>query len=154
VTPDPIVTERLLLRPLGPVPAGAIAAGDYSGLRPGPGWPTETTAIVALRAAADPGALTWLILSDEQVIGECGLKHAPTPYGSVEVAYGVGAPWRGRGLGTEAVHGLVRWLAGVPGCDRLTAEVHESNLASRRLLERLGFAVERLARPYVWYSRS
>ena len=150
--PDAIATERLLLRPLGHGPARAIADGDYSGLVPGPGWPTDTTAIVALRAAADPGALTWLILRDRLVIGECGLKHAPSPDGSVEIAYGVGAPWRGRGLGAEAVRGLVGWLSGVPACRRLTAEVHESNLASRRLLERLGFTVEHLSRPYVGYS--
>ena len=151
--PDPIVTERLLLRPLGRGPAGAIAAGDYSGFSPGPGWPTEATAIVALRAAADPGALTWLIVRDGLVIGECGLKHAPAPDGSVEIEYGVGAAWRGKGLGAEAVRGLVGWLGGVPGCRRLTAEVHEANLASRRLLERLGFTVEELAPPYVWYGR-
>jgi RimJ/RimL family protein N-acetyltransferase len=153
VRPDAIVTERLLLRPLGRALAGAIAAGDYSGLSPGPGWPTETTAIVALRAAADPGALTWLIVRDGLVIGECGLKHAPGPDGSTEIGYGVGTAWRGRGFGAEAVHGLVEWLANVPACRRLTAEVHETNLASRRLLERLGFTVERLSPPYVWYSR-
>jgi RimJ/RimL family protein N-acetyltransferase len=153
VTPDAIATDRLLLRPLGPGPARAIAAGDYSGFAPGPGWPTDTTAIVALRAATDPGALTWLILRDGLVIGECGLKHAPAPDGSAEIEYGVGAAWRGKGLGAEAVRGLVGWLAGMPGCLRLTAEVHETNTASRRLLERLGFTVESLASPYVWYSR-
>jgi RimJ/RimL family protein N-acetyltransferase len=36
----------------------------------------------------------------------------------------------------------------------VTAEVHESNLASRRLLERLGFTIDRLASPYVWYARA
>lgn len=153
MTPDAIVTERLLLRPLGPGPARAITAGDYSGFVPGPGWPTDTTAIVALRAAADPGALTWLILRDGLVIGECGLKHAPAPDGSAEIEYGVGAAWRGKGFGAEAVRGLVGWLTGVPACRRLTAEVHESNIASRRLLERLGFTVEGLSSPYVWYSR-
>lgn len=150
---DAIVTERLLLRPLGRGPAGAIAAGDYSGFLPGPGWPTETTAIVALRAASDPGALTWLIVCDGLVIGECGLKHAPAADGAAEIEYGVGAAWRGKGFGAEAVRGLVGWLAGVPACRRLTAEVHETNLASRRLLERLGFTVDHSASPYVWYSR-
>jgi RimJ/RimL family protein N-acetyltransferase len=153
VRPDPIVTERLVLRPLGPGSARALADGDYSGLDAGAGWPTEATPIVAMRAAADPGALTWLIVRDDLVIGECGLKHAPGPDGSAELAYGLGAAWWGDGYGGEAVAGLVGWLAGLPGCDRLTAEVHESNVASRRLLERLGFTVDHLARPYVWYGR-
>jgi RimJ/RimL family protein N-acetyltransferase len=153
VRADAIVTERLLLRPLSPALAAAVAAGDFSGFAPGPGWPTETTAIVALRAAADPGALTWLILHEGLVIGECGLKHAPAADGSAEIEYGVGAAWRGQGYGSEAVRGLVGWLAGVPACRRLTAEVHEANLASRRLLERLGFGVDALSSPYVHYSR-
>jgi RimJ/RimL family protein N-acetyltransferase len=153
VRPDPIVTERLVLRPLAPGSARALADGDYSGLDAGADWPTEATAIVALRAASDPGALTWLIVHDDLVIGECGLKHAPGPDGSAEIAYGLGAAWRGHGYGAEAVGGLVGWLADLPGCERLTAEVHESNLPSRRLLERLGFTVDHLARPYVWYGR-
>jgi RimJ/RimL family protein N-acetyltransferase len=146
------VTERLVLRPLGPGLAGAIATGDFSGLTPGAGWPTDTSQIAATWAAADPSALTWLILREGAVIGECGLKHAPDEDGSAEIGYGLGVPWRANGYGTEAVGGLVSWLADRAFCRRVTAEVHETNLASRRLLERLGFAVDRLASPYVWYS--
>lgn len=152
MTPDPIVTERLSLRPLEPSSARAIADGDFSGLTPGVGWPTAATPIVAMRLAADPGALTWLIVHDGLVIGECGLKHALGADGSVEIGYGVGTAWRGAGYGGEAVRGLVRWLATVPACRRVTAEVHESNLPSRRLLERLGFTIDKLAPPYVWYA--
>jgi ribosomal-protein-alanine N-acetyltransferase len=147
-----IATGRLELRPLATDAAQAIADGDCSGVTAGAGWPTSTTPIVAMRAAADPGALTWLISRDGAVIGECGLKHAPAPDGSVEIGYGIGAAWWGNGYGAEAVGGLVGWLAGQPECRLLTAEVHESNLASRRLLERLGFTVDRLAAPYVWYA--
>jgi RimJ/RimL family protein N-acetyltransferase len=152
VRADPIATGRLVLRPLRPGAAQAIADGDYSGLTPGAGWPTDATPIVATRAAADPGALTWLISRAGAVIGECGLKHAVDADGSTEIGYGVSAAFRANGYGTEAVGGLVAWLGDRPGCRRLTAEVHETNLASRRLLERLGFAVDALASPYVWYA--
>lgn len=150
---DAIVTERLVLRPLRREPAQAIAGGDYSGVTPGSGWPTDTTPIVAQRAAADPGALTWLITHDGMVIGECGLKHAPAPDGSAEIAYGLAAAWRANGYGTEAVGALMGWLEGLAGCRRVVAEVHQTNTASRRLLERLGFSLDHLAPPYVWYSR-
>jgi RimJ/RimL family protein N-acetyltransferase len=153
VRPDPIVTERLVLRPLGPGPAQALADGDYSGITPGSTWPTETTPIVAMRAAMDPGALTWLIMLGGLAIGECGMKHAPGPDGSAEIGYGMGAAWRANGYGTEAVRGLLGWMGDLPDCRRVTAEVHESNVASRRLLERLGFTIDRLAAPYVWYAR-
>lgn len=151
--PDAIVTERLVLRPLGPGPARALAAGDYSGVTAGPSWPTSATPIVAGRAAADPGALTWLIVREGAVIGECGIKHAPDPDGAAEIGYGVGAAWQANGYGTEAVGGLVDWLTAQPACRRLVAEVHQANVPSRRLLERLGFTVDELAAPYVWYSR-
>jgi RimJ/RimL family protein N-acetyltransferase len=90
---------------------------------------------------------------DGRAIGECGMKHAPGPDGAAEIGYGMGAAWRANGYGTEAVRGLVGWMGGLPDCRRVTAEVHESNLASRRLLERLGFTVDHLATPYVWYTR-
>jgi len=153
VRPEAIVTDRLVLRPLDLDTARALADGDYSGVATGGGWPTEAMPIVATRAAADPGALTWLVTSDGLVIGECGLKHAPDADGSVEIGYGMGPACRARGYGTEAVGGLVNWLADAPECVRVTAEVHESNVPSRRLLERLGFAIDHLAEPYVWYAR-
>jgi ribosomal-protein-alanine N-acetyltransferase len=154
VSADAIRTDRLELWPLNAATAEAIADGDYSGVPAGTGWPTEATPIVAMRAATDPGAVTWLISCDGAVIGECGLKHAPGPDGSAEIGYGMGAAWRANGYGTEAVRGLVEWLADHSECRRVTAEVHETNLASRRLLERLGFTIDRLARPYVWYARA
>ena len=150
--PGVIAAGRLELWPLRPDTAQAIADGDCSGVVAGAGWPTHASPIVALRAAADPAALTWLISHDGAVIGECGLKHAPDEDCSAEIGYGIGAAWWGKGYGTEAVGALVGWLAGQPECRRVTAEVHESNLASRRLLERLGFTVDRLTAPYVWYT--
>jgi ribosomal-protein-alanine N-acetyltransferase len=154
VKADAIVTERLVLHPLRPDAARAMARGDYSGVTAGSGWPTGTTPLVAGRAATDPGATTWLITADDLVIGECGLKHAPGPDGSVEIGYGLGAGWRSNGYGTEAVAGLIEWLGALAACRRVTAEVHETNTPSRRLLERLGFSVDRLASPWVWYARA
>ncbi|GLY78207.1 GNAT family N-acetyltransferase [Actinoallomurus iriomotensis] len=150
---EAIRTPRLELRPLTAGTARDLADGDYSGVPAGADWPTEATPIVAMRAAVDPGALTWLIARRGMVIGECGLKHAPGPDGSAEIGYGMGAAWRANGYGTEAVGALVEWLPNLAGCRRVTAEVHETNLASRRLLERLSFTIDHLASPYVWYSR-
>ncbi|WP_433173822.1 GNAT family N-acetyltransferase [Actinoallomurus sp. CA-150999] len=151
---DPIVTRRLVLRRLERGPARALARGDSSGIVAAGGWPTDATAMVAHRAAADPGALTWLIHREDAVIGECGLKHGPGPDGTVEIAYGLGGPWRSRGYGTEAIRGLLGWLEGSAACRQVIAEVHAGNVPSRRLLERLGFTVDILTPPYVWYTRA
>lgn len=154
MTFDPIVTSRLVLRPLEPGPARAIANGDFSGVNAGRGWPTETTSLTAQLAALDPGAPTWLITHEDLVIGECGLKHAPDSDGTAEIGYGLGTGWRSNGYGTEAVAGLLEHLHATATCRRLTAEVHETNVPSRRLLERLGFVLDRPDPPYLWYSRA
>lgn len=149
---DRITTERLVLEPLGPDLARTLAGGDYSVVTAGAGWPTDATPIVTSRAARDPAATTWLITLDGTVIGECGLKHGIGPIGVVEIGYGLGKPWHGERYGTEAIRGLVGWLERSPA-SRVVAEVHETNLPSRRLLERLGFALDFVAPPYVWYQR-
>jgi RimJ/RimL family protein N-acetyltransferase len=154
VSPEAIRTARLELRPLTAETARALADGDFSGVRAGAGWPTEATSAVAMHSVRDPGALTWLITHDDLAIGECGLKYAPGSDGATEIGYGLGAAWRSNGYGTEAVGGLVGWLPNLPGCRRVTAEVHQTNLPSRRLLERLSFTVEHVTPPYVWYGRT
>jgi [ribosomal protein S5]-alanine N-acetyltransferase len=57
----------------------------------------------------------------------------------VELGYGLAAPYRGQGFGTEAVRALADWVAAQPGVRTVTASVEVGNLASRRLLERLDF---------------
>jgi GNAT superfamily N-acetyltransferase len=138
-----------------PVPAGVDldALGTLTGGRTaGRGWPhADTGAGLAFTAA---GGSTWLIAdADDAVVGECGTK-LPPQAGVVEIGYGLAGPSRGRGLGTRAVGALVDWLAAQPDIDRVLAFVAMDNLASRRLLERLGFVVDHLAGSEVVYARS
>jgi RimJ/RimL family protein N-acetyltransferase len=121
----------------------AVLAG--SGLRPGPGWPHEDTAAALVGTslpAPDPDepTRTWLVVVDGAVVGECGWKGPPGDDGAVEIGYGLAAPSRGLGLGTEAVAVLVAWTERQHGVRAVTAEVSTGNQASRRLLRRLGFA--------------
>lgn len=90
---------------------------------------------------------------DACVIGDLGWKGVPGPDGTVEIGYGVAVPYRGQGYATEAVAALLGWLDARPDVRLVRAEALADNLASRRLLTRLGFAVERVDDPYVWYER-
>ncbi len=76
---------------------------------------------------------------DGIVVGELGTKAPPDEAGVVEIGYGLAAPSRGRGLGTRAVRLLVAMLLARPDVTAVAAEVAIDNLASKRLLERLGF---------------
>jgi [ribosomal protein S5]-alanine N-acetyltransferase len=147
---------------LVPVPrsvARAVVGGDdvgaalaALGLRAGEGWPHADTAD-ALRPLAEHGVEGddggWLVVVDDEVVGDCGWRGGPDAAGDVLLGYGLAAPARRRGLGTEAVAVLCAWAQAQPGVRRLVAEVHVDNAASRRLLHRLGFTEEPDDPPWV-----
>lgn len=149
-------TARLVLSPILLETAAALVAGAESGLRHGRGWPHEDT-LSGLRMDLDAGraeATGWFIALREtgEVIGDCGWRGGPDPDGSAEIGYGLAAPSRGLGYGTEAVTALVEWAVRQPGVRQLTADVLEHNVPSRRLLERIGFQVLDATAPYVRYA--
>lgn len=112
------------------------------GLRCGAGWPHHDTAD-ALRPLAEHGGPGddggWLVVVDDEVLGECGWLGGPDAAGDVELTYGLAPGHRGDGLGTEAVAVLATWAQAQVGVQRLLADVLVGNVASRRLLRRLGF---------------
>jgi RimJ/RimL family protein N-acetyltransferase len=136
---DRIETPSLVLERLDPATARAILDGDLSGVRAGDGWPHDDT-FDGLRMAVEQGApLGWLVLLDGVVIGDCGTHGPADEQGDVEIGYGLAAPFRGRGYGTELVRGLATWQVAQPGVRRVTAGVEAENVPSWRALERAGF---------------
>jgi RimJ/RimL family protein N-acetyltransferase len=116
----------------------AIMRGDLGKLGAAPGWPHEDSAPGL--AFIDSGGWTFLVIDDDgRVSGECGTKTPPDANGVVEIGYGLAAPSRGRGLGSAAVQALVNWLAARDDVQVIEAEVHTGNVASWRVLERIGF---------------
>lgn len=128
-----------------------LLSGDLDGMSAARGWPHEDTA--PGMSFLGSGGLVFLIIDDTgQIAGECGTKTAPTDDGDVEIGYGLAGPSRGRGLGTAAVRALVDHLAAMPEVQRIHAEVHVSNTASWRVLERIGFtATGEATEPYNRY---
>jgi RimJ/RimL family protein N-acetyltransferase len=141
-----------VLRPVPPALGGALLAGDLSGVAAGEGWPHADT-VDGLRAALREGAPFWLVTLDGVAIGDCGAVGPPDAAGGVEIGYGLAAPYRGRGFGTELVERLSAWLLEQPHVARVTAEVLRDNLPSRRALERAGFTIDRCGGEYVRYAR-
>ena len=157
---DPLTTERLDLPVVTTQIVSAVLAGDLAGLPDGlvaaAGWPTADTVNgfrVSAGAAVDPdgGARLAVLRATGEVIGDLGWKGGPDGDGVVEIGYGFAAPSRGQGYGTEAVAAFSAWALGPGGAAVLTAEVLVHNTASRRLLERVGFTLDRVERDAVWY---
>lgn len=145
----------LTLVPMTAEQAQSLRAGELSDLPAGPGWPHADTldGVGAALAGGDPEALPWLVVVDDgSVVGDVGWKGAPSPDGEVEIGYGLAAPSRGLGLGTEAVRRLIGWLALQPAVRRVVAQTTVDNEPSRRLLVGLGFHVTAEHDRDVWYA--
>ena len=93
---------------------------------------------------AHPGQWEWyavwmMELQDGTHIGELCFKGLSED-GTAELGYGVAEKYRNRGYAAEAVSALVNWAFRQPGVVGITAETEASNTASRRVLEKTGFA--------------
>jgi RimJ/RimL family protein N-acetyltransferase len=149
-----IVTERLVLEPLGADEARAIVDGDLSHVRPATGWPHEDTAD-GLRMVGPGAAEAWLVTLDGRVIGDAGTHGPPDEHGDIEVGFGLGAPHRGQRYAAELVPALARTLLARADVRRVVArEVLADNVPSRRTLEGAGFELEREERGLAWYALS
>lgn len=75
------------------------------------------------------------------VIGWIGLGYPDTPEGAIadrDFGYALGKRYWGRGLGTEAVRGLLRFCFDELRVSRVSAQCAAANRASSRVLEKAG----------------
>jgi RimJ/RimL family protein N-acetyltransferase len=145
----PLTTARLHLEPVTVEMARAILAGDMSvlaaaGLTAAEGWPHEDTADGLGMVAKTGESLSWLVVADSAVIGDCGLHgglHGPVDdAGRVEIGYGLAAPSRGQGYGSEVVAAITGWLLAQPEVRQVRACTLTDNMPSRRVLEKAAFS--------------
>jgi [ribosomal protein S5]-alanine N-acetyltransferase len=95
----------------------------------------------------------WLITFGGRVVGDCGTLGMPNQFGEVEIGYGLAAPARGSGYATEAAGAVCAWLFARADVSLISAVgVLADNLASRRVLEKLGFTVSSESDQQVSYA--
>jgi ribosomal-protein-alanine N-acetyltransferase len=90
----------------------------------------------------------WFISVDGQVVGAVSLKNISHSMGYGEIGYGLAESHHGKGIATAAVRLLVEKIFRETNLRRLLAYVHEENVASCRVLEKLGFQEEGLLRQH------
>jgi ribosomal-protein-alanine N-acetyltransferase len=95
------------------------------------------------RQLPNPGA-RWGIQrkSDRQFLGSCGLFKWNRPWKSCVIGYELAASARGNGFMLEALSAMLDWGFRNMELNRIEAQVHRENLASTKLLEKLGFVWE------------
>ncbi|HUG24376.1 GNAT family N-acetyltransferase [Piscinibacter sp.] len=96
----------------------------------------------------DGSALQFVIVEKAtgEVVGTSLLFRFDTDSARAEVGYALGRPHWGRGFMHEALGALIGFAFGTLALRRLEAEVDPRNLASDRVLIRLGFTREGLLR--------
>ncbi len=95
-------------------------------------------------ARGPSGNLHWSIIECESnaCIGGCGAFVINKDPGRLEIGYSLAPASHGKGYATEAVGAMVEWIFAHRAPDRIQAHVYVGNIASRRVLEKIGFELE------------
>jgi ribosomal-protein-alanine N-acetyltransferase len=73
-----------------------------------------------------------------KLIGWCGLGPLEFDKSEIEIYYGLSRPHWGRGITTEAAKALLHYGFQTIGLDKIVAIVKPANIASQRVIEKLG----------------
>jgi ribosomal-protein-alanine N-acetyltransferase len=158
-------TPRLILRGLTPKDAPLLLDFDLRNRSFLSTWEpqrtelyfTATRALAAVKADARSArrslAYRWhlFLRSDpRRIVGSVALSNiVEGAFLSALLGYRLDGALTGQGLMSEAVGAVVEFAFSVLGLHRIEANVMPKNTASRRLLTRLGFEEEGLARRYL-----
>jgi [ribosomal protein S5]-alanine N-acetyltransferase len=146
--PTQIVTPRLVLRPFYPsdIEPAFRWFGDPEVMRFTVTGPDKSIEDTRRRLAyfdehqQAHGFSKWIILSADSrtAIGDLGLL-VLQEYGWIDLGFRLAQQYWGKGLATEAASAWVQAAFDKLHLERLGAFVHPNNLASIRVLEKLGF---------------
>lgn len=78
------------------------------------------------------------IKETDTAIGYAGFKGLDKS-GHVEIGYGINEEYQEKGYATEGIQGLCSWALEQEGVIAIDAETAPDNIASKRVLEKLGF---------------
>jgi ribosomal-protein-alanine N-acetyltransferase len=92
------------------------------------------------------GRFEWLVVpaAAQRAIGWVSLRVSDHDRGAAEIGYSILGPYRGSGYATEAARAIVDFAFGESGVQRIDACCVPENVASRRLLARVGFVETRV----------
>jgi RimJ/RimL family protein N-acetyltransferase len=145
-------TARLLLRPVADADTDALFAlhGDAQVMRywDAPPWRERERAgrfVAACNRMALEGTGVRVAIeraADGAFVGWCGVSRWNAGYRSAAITYCLDhAFWR-HGYATESVRALLQWAFATLDLNRVQAETDTRNVASARVLEKLGFVRE------------
>lgn len=143
-------TARLELRPLSAAAADVLlddreAAARLLGVTLSVEWPqADLLDVLSVQAEMNPTDElfgVWVIIERESrmVVGDVGFRGPPGVDWALEIGYSVIPDRRRRGYATEATLALTQWALGQAQVRVVVAACDRDNVASARVLERIGF---------------
>ncbi|MGI4984604.1 MAG: GNAT family N-acetyltransferase [Janthinobacterium lividum] len=154
--PITLTTPRLVLRPIRDEDASALFAvwSDAEAMRYFSFLPMhcldqakERIARASKRSAAGEELICVLCLrTTGDVVGDCALSRADVPNRRAEIGFCLQRQHWGHGYMREATSALIDHALTALNLHRIEADIDPRNLASARLLKRLGFVREGLLR--------
>lgn len=98
----------------------------------------------------------WLLIEKQMhvIIGSADFKNVPDASGTVEIGYGMGADFQGRGYMTEAASTMCRWALNRKDVHRVVAETEKWNIASMRVLQKCGMHRLKETKDSYWWEIS
>jgi [ribosomal protein S5]-alanine N-acetyltransferase len=149
---DPIVSERLELRPMTVEFFDAVLEGhpEETGVAIPDDWPDDHDRRfleLRRRQLAESPELDWrvyTVVRDGEMIGHAGFhgppgRNARNDPEAVEIGYTVFPPHRRRGYATEAARALVAWARDERGIRRFLFSISPTNEPSLAIARKLGF---------------
>lgn len=159
-----IQTQRLTLVPFTLAMVNAalrdrIALGRLLAARVPDDWPNDDVLLMlaqdAMLLEAEPHRSEWSYLvihtGERALIGDIGFHAPPDANGCIEIGYDILDAYRRQGYAVEASEALLDWAFQQPGVRYVVAECLVGNVASMRVLEKLG--LRRVSTTYesIWW---
>ena len=113
-------------------------------------WPEETEETLRERVAdGEPDTTSWAVWDGDDIVGLAqGWEEREPMYrhGGIDLSLHPG--WHGRGLGSDTVRAVARWLFDERGHHRITIDPAAHNAVAIRCYERVGFRPVGVMRRY------
>ncbi|MDR9855810.1 GNAT family protein [Paenibacillus sp. VCA1] len=97
---------------------------------------------------------SWIVVTkeDREIVGGIGFLGEPDEDGMIEIGFATNESQQRKGYCHEAASGLLAWAARQDEVKKVTARCEPGNTASRKLLEKLGFRIDRTDEEFIHWS--
>ncbi|MDF2663997.1 MAG: acetyltransferase [Paenibacillus sp.] len=97
---------------------------------------------------------SWIIAAKEsrEIVGGIGFIGDPDPDGSIEIGFAINESHQRKGYCHEAAQALINWAWNQASVASIVARCEPDNIASKRVLEKLGFQMDHSDEPLLYWK--